>query len=134
MRTAIVGLVLVLGSAGMLTACDHAKTQDQVAKDTSAAEEKAADKVAKVDQSASEKVASAREDVRSEQRDLEHVAAVQNQKVAETEAEGAHKVALAQCEAMSGSAQKSCRDQADANYEVAKAKAEQARAQSDPKP
>jgi len=54
--------------------------------------------------------------------------------VAETQAEGAHKVALAQCEGLSGAAQKSCRDQADASYEVAEAKAKQARAASDPKP
>jgi Na+-translocating ferredoxin:NAD+ oxidoreductase RnfG subunit len=134
MRTSIIALALVLAAAGSLTACNRAKTDAQVAQDTNAAQEKAADKVTKADQNAAEKEADARKDVRSEQRDYEHVAAVQNQKVAETEAEGAHKVALAQCEALSGTAQKSCRDQADANYEVAQAKAKQARAASDPKP
>ena len=134
MRTTILGLMLVLGAAGSLAACDHAKTDAQVAKDTSAAQDTAAEKVAKADQTAADKEAAARKDVRSEQQDAQHVAAVQNQKVSDTEAEGAHKVALAQCEALSGTAQKSCRDQADADYDVAKAKAKQARTESDPKP
>ena len=66
MRTAIIGLALVLGMAASLTACNHAKTDAQVAKDTSEAQEKAADKLAKADQNAAEKEADARKDVRSE--------------------------------------------------------------------
>jgi hypothetical protein len=59
---------------------------------------------------------------------------VQSQKVAETEAEGARNVALVACESLSGAAQKSCRDKAEADYHVAKARAEQLRASTDPKP
>jgi hypothetical protein len=62
------------------------------------------------------------------------VAAIQNQKMADTEAEGVHRVALAQCEALGGAAQNSCRDQADAEYQLAKASAKQERVESDPKP
>lgn len=45
-----------------------------------------------------------------------------------TEAEGQQKVALAKCEGLGGNAQSACKDQADANFELAKAKAEAAKA------
>jgi hypothetical protein len=40
-----------------------------------------------------------------------------------TEAEGKRAIALAQCEALSGAAQKACRDQANAEFDLAKATA-----------
>lgn len=124
----------VLLSTCLLAACNHAKTGAQVAKDTDAAEQRAAQNIAKAEDKASDKVADAGKDVAADQRDLQHVASVQDQKVADTAAEGMHKVALAQCESLNGAAQTSCRDQADADYELAKARAKLARTQSDPKP
>ena len=116
MKKILISLACAVSIACALSACDRAKSGAQVAKDTNAAEEKAA------------------ENIDRSERDATHVAAVQNQKMADTEAEGAYRVALAQCEALSGVAQKSCRDQADANYQLAKASAKQERAESDPKP
>jgi len=46
---------------------------------------------------------------------------------------GAHKIALAACERLGGAEQTSCRDEADADYQVAKARAEQQRVASDPR-
>ena len=63
-----------------------------------------------------------------------HTRAVEAERVAETQAQGAHKVALAQCESLSGEAQKSWRYQADTAYETAQAQARQDRADTDPKP
>lgn len=133
MRT-LTRMGIVLAAACALSACNHAKDEAQVAKDTNAAQQKAGERVAEAERTAEQKEGDARKEVRNEQRDAAHVTAVQEEKVAESEAEGAHKVALARCEALSGAAQKSCRDQADAQYDVAKAKAKQSRAQSDPKP
>ena len=127
-------LVLCIATACALGGCDRPKSATEVEKDTTAAQQAATEKTAKAEQEATDKVASARSDVRDEQRDLGHVNAVQGEKVADTAADGAHKVALARCEAMGGTAQKSCKDQADADYEAAKAKAKQARADTDPKP
>ena len=124
----------VLLSTCLLAACNHAKTDAQVAKDTDAAEQRAAQNIARAEDKAVEKVADAGNNVASDQRDLQHVASVQDQKVADTAADGMHKVALAQCEALNGAAQKSCRDQADADYDLAKARAKLVRTQSDPKP
>jgi uncharacterized lipoprotein YajG len=118
----------------LLAGCDHAKTAAQVAKDTDAAEQKAVQNVANAEQKADARVDAAATGVAKDQNDLAHVASVQDQKVADTAAEGMHKIALAQCESLAGTAQKSCRDQADADYELAKARAKVARAESDPKP
>ena len=40
-----------------------------------------------------------------------------------TAAEGDHNVALEQCNALSGAAQKDCKDKADADYDLVKARA-----------
>jgi hypothetical protein len=127
-------LALIMASACLLAACDHAKSTSQVARDSAAAEQTAADNAAKVQQRADARIASARGDVRDEQRELAHVDAVESQKVADTQAEGEYQVALARCEGLSGATQKSCKDQANADYDVAKARAKQARAGTDPKP
>ncbi|HUA90674.1 MAG TPA: hypothetical protein VL994_14640 [Steroidobacteraceae bacterium] len=66
-------------------------------------------------------------------RDAQHVAVLQDQK-AETAAEGMHRLALAQCETLTGGAFRSCRDEADADYELARMRAKLARAEVDPKP
>jgi len=121
-------------AACLLAGCNHAKTAAQVAKDTDAAEQKAVENVANAEQKADARVDAAATGVAKDQDDLAHVASVQDQKVANTAAEGMHKIALAQCESLNGVAQKSCRDQADADYELAKARAKLARAESDPKP
>jgi uncharacterized lipoprotein YajG len=118
----------------LLAGCNHAKTAAQVAKDTDAAEQKAVESVANAEQKADARVTDAAQGVAKDQNDLAHVASVQDQKVANTAAEGMHKIALAQCESVSGTAQKSCRDQADADYELAKARAKLVRAETDPKP
>jgi len=130
----IVAFAMVAAAAGVLWGCDNSKSAAQVARDTAAAEQAAVDNAAKVQQKADARIASARADVRDEQRDLAHVGAVEGQKVADTQAEGDFKVALARCEALSGATQQSCKDQANADYDVAKAKAKQAKANSDPRP
>jgi hypothetical protein len=50
--------------------------------------------------------------------------------VAVTEAEGRHKIAVAQCAALSGDAQRECREQADAALALSKADAEAVRSAS----
>lgn len=127
-------VTVAVASICVLSACDRAKSTAQVASDTNAAEQKAADDTAKVQQRADARIASAQDDVRNQQQDLAHVDAAQEEKVAETRAEGDYKVALAQCEGLGGAVQKSCKDQASADYDVARAKAKQARTETAPKP
>ena len=118
----------------MLSACNQAKNPEQVAKDTANAENTASENAAKAEQSAGDKVNSAQSVVRDEKTAEAHTAAVEAEKVADTKAQGEHKVALAQCESLNGEPRKACKDQADTAFQVAEAQAKQAEANTDPKP
>ncbi len=132
MRSTVM-LMAVAIAAGLLVGCNKAKGPAEVAKDVNAASQAAAESNAKAEERAAQRVADARNDMRNEQRDAQHVAAVQEQKLADTDAAGDRKIALAKCEALSGDAQKACKDRAQADYDVAVAQAKQARADTDPK-
>jgi len=127
-------ILLTALSVCALGACDRQKSAAEVHKDTAAAEQSAAEHDAKAEEKADQKLASAAGDVREEQRDMQHTGAVQAERVADTQAEGAHKIALARCEGLASNAQRACKDQADADYQAATATAKQERSQSDPKP
>lgn len=120
-------------AASLLAGCNNAKSPSEVAKDVNSASQSAAERTDKAEEKAAAKVADEQKDVRSEQRDAQHVAAVQAQDVAKAEAEGARKVALAKCEALSGDRQQACKDQANAAYDLRVAQAKQDRANTDPK-
>ena len=130
--TAIVTLALV--AAAMLNACYQAKSPDQVAKDTTTAENAAVHAADKAQDKAAAKDNSAQAVVSDEQAAAAHTRAIEAEKVADTEAEGKHKVALAQCESLSGEQQKACREQADTAFSTAQAVARQVKADTDPKP
>jgi hypothetical protein len=120
-------------AAALLAGCNQAKSPSEVAKDVNAASHTAAERTDKAEEKAAAKVADEQKDVRSEQRDAQHVAAVQAQDVAKAEAEGAQKVALAKCQALGGDRQQACKDQANAAYDLRVAQAKQDRANTDPK-
>lgn len=115
------------------TGCDNAKSPRTVTKDVNSAADSADAKTAKVEQKAEQEVAHAQGDVSKEQTEEQHVAAVQGEDVAKTEAEGQRNIELAKCEAFSGDQQRACKDRADAAYDVAIAQAKQNRANSDPR-
>jgi hypothetical protein len=127
-------LTLAVMVAGGLNACYQAKSPDQVAHDTAAAETKADAASSKVEQHAADKIDSSQTVVSDEQAAAAHTRAAELEKVADTQAEGNHRVALAQCESLAGEMQKACRAQADAAFTTAEDQARQVRADSDPKP
>jgi hypothetical protein len=88
-----------------LCGCNNAKSPDAVANDVAKTEQKAE---AKVD---------------DKLKDLNNKDAKGTYDVAMTAAEGDHKVALEQCNALSGATQKDCKDKADADYDLVKARA-----------
>lgn len=126
-------LTFVVLTAVLLGACNQAKNPSDVAKDVNTASQDAAKDTAKAEDKAAAKMASAEKDVTSEQRDAQHTEAVQQENVAKTDAEGRRKVALAKCEAFSGDRQQACKDEANASYDMAIAKAKQERSTTDPK-
>jgi len=127
-------LTFTILAAGVLNACYHAKSPDQVAQDTANAQNKAAAETGKVEEKAVAKIDSAQGVVSDEQAAAAHTRAVEVEKIADTQAQGNHKIALAQCESLAGEQQKACREQADSAFTTAEDLAHQAKADTDPKP
>jgi len=123
----------ILMAVGFVAGCNQAKSPSEVARDVNSASQQADARSAKAEEKAESKVASEQKDVHSAQREEQHVAAVQAQDVAKTEAEGARKVALAKCEALSGNRQQACKDRANADYDMRIAQAKEERVNTDPK-
>ena len=66
------------------------------------------------------------------QRDQQKDMSADAYNVAVAQADGDHKVALQKCETLQGHDQQVCKDQADADYEAAKANAKAAKASTQP--
>jgi hypothetical protein len=124
MRTLIMsGIALaVLIMAG----CDSAKSPETVSKDVATAEQKASTEVANSEKNAEKDLNKAADKVDDKLVAFNNTAAKDAYNLAVAKADGDRKVALANCLALGGDAQKSCKDQADADYGAAKANAKAA--------
>ena len=98
---ALSGLVAL----GSLTACNNAKSPDAASRDIAEAHDAAANKIADA------------------QRDAQKDMSSDAYNVALAKADGDHKVAVQKCETLQGHDQQQCKDQADADYDAAKANA-----------
>jgi hypothetical protein len=107
----------------MITGCNNAKSPDAVAKDVANAEQKASTEVANSEKDASKDLGKAADSVDDKLVKFNNAAAKDAYNLAVAKADGDRKVALANCNALSGDAQKACKDQADADYTAAKANA-----------
>jgi hypothetical protein len=108
--------------------CNNAKSPDAVANDVARAEQKASTEVANSENSAAKDMGKAADKVDDKMADLNNSAAKDAYKITVAQADGDRKVALAKCAALSGDAQSRCSDQADADYNAAKAAAKAAEA------
>jgi hypothetical protein len=106
--------------------CNNAKSPDAVSKDVATAEQKASNEVANRENDASKDISKGADKVGDKLADLNGAAAKDAYGIALAKADGDRKVALANCEALNGDAQKNCKDQADADYNAAKANAKAA--------
>lgn len=97
-----------------LAACNNAKSPDTAARDIAAANDAATNKIADA------------------QRDAEKDMSSDAYKVALAKADGDHQVAIQKCETLQGHDQQVCKDQADADYEAAKANAKAAKVAQTP--
>jgi hypothetical protein len=124
MRTLLASAVAV---AFLLAAgCDSAKSPDTVAKDVAKAEQKAATEVANSEKAAEQDLNKAADKVDDKLIAFNNAAAKDAYDLAVAKADGDRKIALANCLALAGDAQKSCKDQAEADYGAAKANAKAA--------
>jgi predicted small secreted protein len=116
----------VVLAAIMAAGCNNAKSPDTVAKDVANAEQKASTEVTKSENSAAKDLSGAADNVDDKLIAFNNAAAKDAYHLAVAQADGDRKVALAKCEALSGDAQKTCKDQAEADYSAAKANAKAA--------
>jgi hypothetical protein len=109
-----------------IAGCNNPKSPDTVAKDIASAEQKASTEVANSANSAAKDLNGAAEKVDDKLVAFNNAAAKDAYNLAVAKADGDRKVALAQCEAAGGETQKMCKDQAEADYNAAKANAKAA--------
>jgi hypothetical protein len=116
---------LLLPMIGFLTValasgCNGAKSPAAVATDVAAARQQASTEVTDAQKDAAKNVQSAVANGDSSSKDLNDVGARNAYDVAVAKADGDHNVAIQQCLALTGEAQKSCKERADASYDQAK--------------
>ena len=107
----------------VLAGCNKAESPDKVASDVAKATESAEKKDARAEEKAEKTDAAVTNDLSKEvdkANDKEVRTAADD---AIIQAEGENKIALAKCEALGGDAQKTCRDQANAQFEMVKQRA-----------
>jgi len=109
-------MISIAGAAGLvlMVGCHNAKSPDAASRDIAAA-----------DRSAAHEVAEARRD---EQKDM----STDGYNLAVAQADGEHKIAIQKCETLQGRDQQVCKDQADADYDAAKANAKAAKVSQQP--
>jgi hypothetical protein len=116
--TSVVSLTIL-----MMAGCNNAKSPDTVAKDVAAAEQKASTEVANSENTAAKDLGKAANRVDDKLIAFNNDAAKDAYNIAIAKADGDRKVAVANCLAQSGDAQKMCKDRAEADYDAAKADA-----------
>jgi len=122
MQKSLITLAALL-TVTIMAGCNNAKSPDAVSKDVATAQEKRASEVAGAKQDAAKDESKAAAKVDDKANDLSNTNAQGVYDVAMAQADGDHKVAIQKCDALSGDAQKACKDQADAKYDLAKANA-----------
>ncbi len=123
------GVALALA---LLTGCNNPKSPEAQAKDVAATEEVAAREQAQAEQKATTQVEKAAKKMDEKAVALDNTAVKASYDVQVATADGNRKVALEKCEASTGDALKTCKEQAEADYAAAKADAKAAAAAEKP--
>src|SRR3984957_6640351 len=105
----------------VLAGCNKSKSPEDVSKDVAKAEQQANNEVTKSEERAQSALDKSYKKVNDQEIQFNNDAAHQIYNVAIAKADGNRKVALATCESQSGSAQKACKDHAEADYKTARA-------------
>jgi hypothetical protein len=113
-------LVLWLSPRQSRTGCNSAKSPAAVATDVAAARQQASAEVTDARKDAANNVDNAAAKTDGSSKELSDVGAKSAYDVAVAQADGDHNVAIQQCLALTGEAQKSCKERADSAYEQAK--------------
>jgi hypothetical protein len=112
----VIGILVTI----LVCGCNSAKSPAAVATDVAAARQQASTEVTDARKDAAKNVDSAAANVDGSSKDLNDASAKAAYDVAVAQADGDHNVAIQQCSALTGEAQKSCKERADAGYDQAK--------------
>jgi hypothetical protein len=107
-------------TTALVCGCNNAKSPTAVATDVAAARQQASTEVTDARKEAAINVDNAAANPDGSPKDATDVGAKSAYDVAVAQADGDHNVAIQQCLALTGEAQKSCKERADAAYEQAK--------------
>jgi nickel-dependent lactate racemase len=110
-------------TTALLCGCNGAKSPAAVATDVAAARQQASTEVTDARKDAAQTVDKAAANADGSSKDLNEVDAKTAYDVAVAQADGDHNVAIQQCLAVTGAAQKSCKERADASFDQAKTQA-----------
>lgn len=127
-------LITIVSATFGLAACEKHQTPAENQADVAAAQSAASKDVAETRKDADARVAAAAHTEAADQANVGHEVSKADEGIALASANGAYKVALAKCDDLMGDARTGCKQQADADLEVAKGRAHQGRAATDPTP
>jgi hypothetical protein len=113
----------LFASLAFIAGCHSGKTPQKTAQDVEAVEQEAARELAQARVEASKDVKSAVKVAGSNSRELAHAKATASYDIAMAKAEGEQKIAAEKCLTLPVSMLQACKEQADADYETAKATA-----------
>ena len=122
MHKLILPMIGILATA-LACGCNSAKSPAAVATDVAAARQQASTEVTEARKDAAKDVDSAAANADGSSKNLNDVDARTAYDVAVAQADGDHNVAIQQCLALTGAAQKTCKERADAGYDQAKTQA-----------
>jgi uncharacterized protein YbjQ (UPF0145 family) len=121
-------VVGILASVALVAGCHQAKAPPQAsAQDIEAAQQEAQREIADARREAAKDVKSAAKTMGADSKGVSQAKAIGSYDVAMVAADGDHKIATEKCLTLQPAQQKPCSDQADANYEAAKAAAKDTR-------
>lgn len=119
MQKLLLPMIGILAMA-LVCGCNGAKSSAAVATDVAAARQQAATEVTDARKDAAKTLDSAEANPDGSSKGLNEVGARKAYDVAVAQADGDHNVAIQQCLALKGEAQKSCKEHADTGYDQAK--------------
>lgn len=111
-----IGMIITILASG----CNSAKSPAAVVNDVAAAQQQASTEVTDARKDAARNLVSAATNADGSSKNLNDVGARNAYDVAVAQADGDHNVAIQKCLALTGEAQKSCKERADAQYDQAK--------------
>jgi hypothetical protein len=118
-RKLLLPMIGILATA-LACGCNSAKSPAAVATDVAAARQQATTEVTDTRREAAQNVDTVAANVDSSSKDLNEANAKAAYDVAAAQADGDHSVAIQQCSALTGEAQKSCKERADTRLDQAK--------------